>query len=287
MLKKNSEYENIYFSGSGIMCVYQIGCVMSLLINKIKFKNIYASSAGIIPAMLLCNENVTVNDIGRTYQMCIFYIKNIYNKKLIDLCVMRKILSDTYDTCNVSLYLNKIKIGVRQTNLKSVWLDDFKSKNDFLDCCMCAISLFPYLMPYKYKKKYYIDQMTFTEYENMFTYNIHFNLCISPFNYVMMPRSDITIHGRAVKNIKNFFQIIFASEEKMYDEFLCGADDTCNKISDYLPYKINIDQYTYQIHANYKKSEVGIMRWMCVFTILTLFFLSNLKRIFNSNPKGV
>jgi hypothetical protein len=242
-LKKNSCYENIYFSGSGYLNIYQLGVALCLFDNNITFKNSYSTSAGFVPSIGSLSSDQQLFDflllamIKSRFSECFYFGHTHFSevmKVFIDTCLKHFDLTSIFP---------RIHIGARDIFFNNIWFDNFESNDDFSDAITSTTRLIPFisLIPHK---NFYIDQLMISDING-----IVFDLCVCPFpeNFIFcLPPSYLTIRGQ--NNYINLHKMLNPSYYEMVREFINGYIQTLSHIED----AASRDIYEYILHINKK-----------------------------------
>lgn len=240
-LKKNTNYDNIYFSGSGYLNIYQLGAALCLYDNKISFNHSYSTSAGFVPSIGILSSNQKLFDfliismIKSRFSDCFYFGHTHFSD------VMKVIIETCYKHFDLNSIFSKIHIGARDIYLNNIWFDNFTSNDEFTDAITSSTRLIPFisLIPHK---NYYIDQIMISDIKD-----ILFDLCVCPFPEKLiffMPPSFITIRGN--NNYINLYKILNPSYHEMIKEFINGYLETLLIIED----AESRDIYKYVIEIN-------------------------------------
>lgn len=247
-LEKNKHYQNIYFSGCGYMNMFQIGVAMCLNDNKITFEHGYSTSAGFVAsiATLVCNIELTHDLLLATLRsrFCDSYYFG-HNHLSDSIRTQTKNILEKYD---ISPIYNKIHFGARDLRLRNIWFENFQTCDELCDGILSSVRLLPFvsILPYKTNEINLIDQMVVCEIRN-----IIFDLCVSPFTLMIMPKSKMVILGDT--KLYSLRKILHASLHEMFQEFILGYMTACDYIED--PKIIDIYEFSKKIFDTYQQSK--------------------------------
>lgn len=247
-LLKNKHYSNIYFSGCGYMNMFQIGVALCFNDNNITFQDGYSTSAGFVAsiATLVCNEKLTQELLLATIKsrFCNSYYFG-HNHLSESIKNQTKNILEKYDISNI---FDRIHFGARDIKLNNVWFENFQSSEMLYDGILSTVRLLPFIsiLPYKSNEISLIDQMIVCNIRN-----ILFDVCISPFNFMIMPKAKLVILGDT--NIYSLRKILHASLHEMFQEFILGYLTACEYIEN--PKVRDIYEYSIEIFNLYQKSK--------------------------------
>lgn len=247
-LEKNKHYQNIYFSGCGYMNMFQIGVAMCFNDNKITFEHGYSTSAGFVAciATLACNIDLTKDLVLATLRsrFCDSYYFG-HNHLSESIRIQTKNILEKYDICEI---YEKIHFGARDLKLNNIWFENFKNCDELCDGILSSVRLLPFIsiLPYKANEINLIDQMIVCNIRD-----ILFDVCVSPFNLMMMPKSKIVIMGDT--KLYSLRKILHATLHEMFQEFIFGYMTACDFIEN--PKVIDIFECSKKLFNFYQKSK--------------------------------
>lgn len=242
-LKKNSVYENIYFSGSGYLNIYQLGVSLCLFDNKISFKNSYSTSAGVVPSIGILSsdeklfEFLVIAMIKSRFSECFYFGHTHFSD------VMKVFIDTCFKHFDLKSIFPRINIGARNIFFQNIWFDNFETNEEFVDSITSTTRLVPFisLIPHK---NFYIDQIMINDING-----IIFDLCVCPFPenpLFCLPPACICIRGN--NNHMNLYKILNPSYHEMVKEFINGYNQALLNIED----PESRDIYEYMININKK-----------------------------------
>ena len=238
MLKKNTTYSSIYFSGSGFLLSYHYGVVKALKDNNINFENAYGVSGGVHSAT--CILHMSDLELGIRQ---LFDLKYLFNTQPNFYKNYRKFVNILYQNTNFN---DHIHIGIYDFFKKrKKWINSFESLYEFREFILLS-SLIPVLIrffPYFYKGRLYIDAMS------ILTSN--YVVAVSPCNLMNGPSALVKLEG----NYKRY-QHFFCNETLMCEAFISGYRHTLSQIEE--PITCDIKSWfkcTMLKHKNWKKSH--------------------------------
>jgi hypothetical protein len=251
MLKKNTMYQNIYFSGSGFLNIFQLGVVRCLLDNNIYCQHCYSTSAGFAPALALLMKNddffefVVISNL-KANELSLFDTTN-YGKTTLaeNISLFTKLCTDNFDLSEI---YSRLHLGAKNIFLQNVWFSDFTDKDDFSKAILSSTRLLPFVS-YIPHQNYYIDQIIVLNIKD-----IIFDLCVTPFESsidCLLPSSFCYIFGK--NDTSSLQNILYPSYNIMIREFIYGYLVAKSKIKDSVDN--NIIDYVVHINDKFKNWE--------------------------------
>lgn len=248
MLKKNTMYQNIYFSGSGYLNIFQLGVVRCLLDNNIYCQHCYSTSAGFAPALALLMKNddffefVVISNL-KANELSLFDTTN-YGKTTLaeNISLFTKLCTDNFDLSEI---YSRLHLGAKNIFLQNVWFSDFTDKDDFSKAILSSTRLLPFVS-YIPHQNYYIDQIIVLNIKD-----IIFDLCVTPFESsidCLLPSSFCYIFGK--NDTSSLQNILYPSYNTMLKEFIHGYLATKSKIKDSV--EKDVFEYAAQVNEKFK-----------------------------------
>jgi hypothetical protein len=239
VFRKNTVYKNIYFSGSGYLCAFQLGVVLCFISNRISFENCYSTSAGCVGAMAMA-----VSDPLFLKYLFITLLKlkqvtaeNKKNKGISDtLSELQHTIQKTLAHKDLGSVYSKLHFGARNIYLQNVWLSGFRSQEEIADAILATTRLLPFVSLHPHNS-YFVDQLFVFSVKD-----IVFDCLVSPFVQevnVLLPPSFCNINGdNGPWNLRN---IVYPELDLMSQEFIKGYKTAARYIQE--PIDIDLKSY--------------------------------------------